>query len=648
MSIIECRNKDALLLNPNLTFGDWSTRLQEKITLNDGDSIICRNSFIDTKASSDQKIVIPTDLNITMEFYMYMVNYRGAVNVKGGTTAAGQEEYYTNTGSSWILSINPGPPLADFPTPASSRSGNDLEKYVVCSKKAVAINAFYHISEMTFNTVYAFQDCGGFDIFFRYYNIEGNVVVTKVYLEKNDAFSPQKVNFEYRFSITYEDKIPAGNTQNIECFLEESCDTRFDPPRGTSPGSTTIHDDTRAHNIPVGTLVADNVYTPELFTKTFVLPSANYSADDLTATMNRLMTEVGKTITSSDLTDNSFITELGGGSNKPYNNLVKISDGSDSNIYGYTINEAANFKVWCGASQVELGFDPDSKKFVFNYSHLPLYQDASIAVGYVKPLWTAGNNGNEGSVGSVKNYSGILFNKLFATRVDNGEAFSFWDNILGFDLDRQIRKEGVAPVTNPNCIYTSYRMKVGTINDEKSTFPIYDTTFPTAGLQFTQGFQGIDTAIQKGNSANNDPTAGTPFYKPISLTAAGEVFSTAPDTDGIVAIRSILAVDDPNLAFGYFLIEVKAQFNNNFITVDENKSDIVAIVSRYYHESNYTSSASDASLVYTHKGEPVLLNAFNCRILNSDKKLAVNIGLDNTIFLEVVKGQQSSLKALKK
>ena len=639
MSIVECRNKDALTLNPNLTYGDWSTRLQQKITLEDGDSIICRNSFIDTKASSDQKIVIPTDLKITMEFYMYMINYRGAsVIVKDD--GEGHYGYYTDTDTSWILSINPGPPLSAWPVLSTSHAGNDLDKYIVCSKKAVAAASFYHISSMTFNTVYAFQDCGGFTVYFRHYNIDGEVSIQAVWLAKNQAFSPEKVNFVYDMSITYQDLIPPGNSQNIECYLDHACTRRFDPPRGTSPGSTTIFDDTRAHNIPVGSLIQDNVYTPQLFTKTFILPSANYSADDLTATMNRLMTEVGPTITESNLTDNKFITELGGGSNQPYNNLIKMTDGNESNIYGYTINETAQFRVWCGASQVELGFDPDSKKFVFNFAHIPIYQDASLAVGYVKPQWTAANTSSPGAIGSVKNYSGILFNKLFAQRVDNDESFEFWDDILGFDLSTEIRKDGVAPVVNPNCIYTPYTMKIGTINEEESTFPVFNTVFPKEGIQFTQGFQGIDTAIQKGNSANSDPSAATPFYTPITIGTHGETFSTSSDTDGIVAVRSILATDDPNLAFGYFLIEVKAQFSNNFITVDENKSDIVAIVSRYYHESNYTSSASDASLVYTHHGEPVLLNAFNCRILNSDKKLAANIGYDNTIFLEVVKGQK--------
>ena len=61
-------------------------------------------------------------------------------------------------------------------------------------------------------------------------------------------------------------------------------------------------------------------------------------------------------------------------------------------------------------------------------------------------------------------------------------------------------------------------------------------------------------------------------------------------------------------------------------------------MSRYYSESSYTSSSSDASLVYTHNSdEPIIINSFKCRVLNSDKKLAQNIGKDNTIFLELVK-----------
>ena len=80
------------------------------------------------------------------------------------------------------------------------------------------------------------------------------------------------------------------------------------------------------------------------------------------------------------------------------------------------------------------------------------------------------------------------------------------------------------------------------------------------------------------------------------------------------------------------------------ITIDNTKDNVVAIVSRYYEADSFTSAGSEASVVYTHKGAPLLLSSFKCRILTPEKILAKNIGPDNTIFLEVVKNNLNKKK----
>lgn len=47
--MIECREKDG---NAGSSPGNWSTVLQEKVTLEEGDTISVKSSFIDTKAAS--------------------------------------------------------------------------------------------------------------------------------------------------------------------------------------------------------------------------------------------------------------------------------------------------------------------------------------------------------------------------------------------------------------------------------------------------------------------------------------------------------------------------------------------------------------------------------------------------------------------
>ena len=76
--VIECRNKEALTLEPDTQPGEWTTNIQEKVILEEGDSIICRNAFIDSRATTSQKIIIPESETITLSFVRYMRNYRVA------------------------------------------------------------------------------------------------------------------------------------------------------------------------------------------------------------------------------------------------------------------------------------------------------------------------------------------------------------------------------------------------------------------------------------------------------------------------------------------------------------------------------------------------------------------------------------------
>ena len=70
MSVIECRNKIAI----DSTAGDWTTTLNENILIEQGDVIRVKDSVIDTQAASSQKILIPSDINISMDYGFYQIN----------------------------------------------------------------------------------------------------------------------------------------------------------------------------------------------------------------------------------------------------------------------------------------------------------------------------------------------------------------------------------------------------------------------------------------------------------------------------------------------------------------------------------------------------------------------------------------------
>ena len=121
--IVECRNQDALVLEPSHQPGDWVTNIQERVVVEEGDSIICRNAFIDSRASSSQKIIIDEDIECKINFVRYLRNYRGAVNLY---TGASDEDVNTDGTNSQVVPINA--------LQSVYVAQNDNKDYIQCTK----------------------------------------------------------------------------------------------------------------------------------------------------------------------------------------------------------------------------------------------------------------------------------------------------------------------------------------------------------------------------------------------------------------------------------------------------------------------------------------------------------------------------------
>ena len=88
---------------------------------------------------------------------------------------------------------------------------------------------------------------------------------------------------------------------------------------------------------------------------------------------------------------------------------------------------------------------------------------------------------------------------------------------------------------------------------------------------------------------------------------------------------------------GYYYIEISGSFRNNFYGTSENFTSIFGVASNYYNLNSYLSVDGSSGWTYVHKGASVQLTNFKIRILDSNKKVASNIGLDNSIFLNFLK-----------
>ncbi len=207
---------------------------------------------------------------------------------------------------------------------------------------------------------------------------------------------------------------------------------------------------------------------------------------------------------------------------------------------------------------------------------------------------------------STTTNSGCYIHCLTATNA-NGEFVDFWKGKLGFEVG-----DLVPPVTDVNKNYAS-------ISPDAIIMPTLDFT---VGKNLVTGFGGLDTVVKKGGS----------WFEP-PVTASLPIDSTINDTLGILANEAFERII---LGSSHFLLELNSTFVNNFVSESVIKSNIQAIISRYYGYDQYTSSEGQGSITYIHKGDPVYIKNMSCRILNPDLTLA-SLGNKNHIYLQLIK-----------
>jgi hypothetical protein len=413
--------------------------------------------------------------------------------------------------------------------------------------------------------------------------------------------------------------IPVGNDPSFKVLLPDLSNVIYRDDSATfSPDTATL---AREFNINLTVdeevLEGKNVAVPVVQETKIRIPEGTYDPDNLCEIINEKMTEnnLGNEFPfnqPSVLSSVGYIQNiLYGAPANPKNKLVFVpSDGSDNLVIPRVTSEYArppNNDIFTGASQFELAFDQTTKKFEFAYLHTPFYYQTHPAVQIFMDTGKA-----ERPVYRVGSQSGIFLQALSAVEQQSGNPNNFW-SLLGFDFNQTPQ---LIPVFN-------YR-EIDDAQDAGKKILIPEHLF-TNGTDITQGLITTDTAIVKDNPL-------VPFAdNPINSTAS---------VDDTTAIKAGISVLDNEDKFGYFIVEIGHKLKNNFYTQQNNYRNFQQVVSRYFVQNSYTSGSSDGSLIYTHEGEPTLLQSFRCRILNSDKELANNIGEDNTVHLVLIRAPQ--------
>ena len=372
-------------------------------------------------------------------------------------------------------------------------------------------------------------------------------------------------------------------------------------------------------------------------------------------------------------------------------NIRLFANGSDFNVYGSmktqkhsgqdTIEPIQNRpNILCGSDSFALIYDDSVSKFKLSKIHYSIYDldgkeanqilDNDVGNGYL--FYT--NSGGGQFIGSVLDrdgnqatdsylgvaHGGILIQSLTAFDNDTGEFNNFWEDILGFDTEKlslfidqeftthntpahEATKHALTANTDLGTNYFTQIELLATFSidpidgihittDKASISALHYLNSQT--LQSNGTIRGSGNSINIGTlgyryfnglSSNNYDTSITQYNAFLDTTLTSQIFA-----------RDQLKQD--NINFAYYLIDISAKMDNEYVTDDDVKRNIFSAINRYYISGGYL-SGTNSGIEYIHEGESIIISDFDVRILKPDGSLAENLKSDNTVFLEVIRSE---------
>jgi hypothetical protein len=242
----------------------------------------------------------------------------------------------------------------------------------------------------------------------------------------------------------------------------------------------------------------------------------------------------------------------------------------------------ASSERYAGTNQFALEYNINgSGKFQFTIMHTPPYPSDTDDDMSIRCLQYS----TDPDLYFEDTRTGIFFTNL--------EPASFWNGILGFDLDTLIVVDGPED---------SYKL----------------STPLQRGVNITSMYLGLDSIIGSTRQMATVPAA--PYYYKTTIT------------NPIISPLTYQSQDA-----GYMLIEVSA-IPTSYSGEVKPLSGVVQIASTNWDSTGYITVYNDSSLIFTNTGTtPILMGSFRIRILSPLNYMPVNLlGPKSTIFLEKI------------
>lgn len=604
-TIIECREQDGGV-NDIGNYGVWDTTLDTGITIENGDSIQMKSVFIDSVAKSSQKIVVEEeDRNIKIDLCLYNFNKdtTGKIFNDSGTVTQEQPDgkcyFVTKTNDNYA----DGQVRSLTSIVVEQRQSSGHESWagfpLVLGFYDPSILAPHAISPAS-RTVQCPSVSGG----------DSEFTLNGLTHGKNADGSDKNPNYK-KFPIDFRATNLAG--QSIGFYKE-------------SPGNDDWDNKFYCSSWPpkqMNTQPADANGQSALDTETleFTISLGTYSPDELariiTDNIARIQKSQLNTITGAYPLDNPFLRtqkqlrDKHGPTGTPpllANRKVYMVSEDGADMFNYDLTLVPDY--YSGASEVALLYDEGNEKFKWGALHMPYYFNEQIATNFF-----------DSGTADKK----ILVNKEGGVCLLNLSPPSLWFNKMGFDASVLVVPSSI---TNTFGGGTKENWRVPTIARQD-------------GITTTGAYLGTDTCVNKLNVGAGADAKAEPTVVP-TLGGANPTGFTSSSSTAMYA-RDSLSIG--HLSEAYFLVEIGINANQPFVGQGSFKNNIKGIVGKFYSTNNFTNGGMDSALEpYIHVGEPFVLSNLKCRILDPNKRVAENLGQNNTIFLQIIKAPKIPIK----
>ena len=658
---------------------EWVTNLKVPVILNQGDSVTVRQAYADSRLSSSGNIEISVDTPISLTYYFYyMFPCDGANTITPSSTGGadadtglyGNNSLEDNPNNLVLFMGTPGdPPLIPFqgtnfntaatgiPDPPYKNIPYEIAPYLAINQSYACDMPLLLVENETIaNGSRAYTKTWNYTIKAGSYSPANLAdILTKNMAAINPStpamnftpyqqFGGNQTNPMSENATNFNPFLTKGMNYNIETF-------NYDPESQGQYPNVAPYDDqvVQSNGLAFATNSPEFQNDPSEFAGVF-----STFLTDATFDANYLGT-FGATIVD----DNLPVAILPCKYVAQYNNRQTSSGAlTIKHIMSYT-------SPIVGASEISLQFNTDTNLFQFTYLHTPILQLPNSAattepievVKVIKTINLTGSNVTDQNIPNGKvnistntRHSGVFFQSM--------EPKSFWQDILGFDVDnitfdadyvwganRQMNYEEFNNITTSSYIgiLNNFNFTKGGINLNN---PSYTTAFPldlNAGemeLTYTNLLNSARWWTEHFSLSADTQFAGPPGYNfdfPLIFSRYYEEYSSASiTTNPLSAIQAPL-----NKSSGHYLISIDGYQNTkqDFIN-DDDIFNIKSVISNYYLSAgSFATAPFSDTAIYVHNSPiPKVISSLRVRLLEPlTMKEIFGLGPSSSVYLQVNK-----------